>query len=82
MFERALEIQLKIKNDLGVAINFNNLGAVAEKQGNYKKAIEYYNKSNYYEKKNLQHSRPGNQLRIHRKYLSRDEAVRQGNRTL
>ncbi len=44
-FLKALEIEKKFQNRLGLAINYQNIGSIYERQGDYDKALEYYQKS-------------------------------------
>jgi len=52
-FLKALEIEKKYNNKLGLAINYHNIGSIYEKQGDFKSAFEFYKKSlNYNEQIN------------------------------
>ncbi len=47
-FKKALEIEKKYKNKLGLAINYQNIGGIYENKGNSEKALEYYKRSLIY----------------------------------
>ena len=42
---KALLIEKKMNNSLGMAINYQNIGSIYESQGNLDKALSFYNKS-------------------------------------
>ena len=44
-FEKALEIEKKFNNKVGLAINYQNLGMVVKQKGNMDEALKYFNKS-------------------------------------
>ncbi len=44
-FEKALEIEKKYNNKLGLAINYQNIGSIFEERDNYEMAMNYYKKS-------------------------------------
>ncbi len=44
-FLKALEIERKYQNLLGLAINYQNIGSIYERKGDYNKALAYYQKS-------------------------------------
>ena len=48
---KALMIYEKLKNDKGISETYNALGCVLGKQGNYKKALQYFNLANTIAKK-------------------------------
>ncbi len=50
-FLKALEIEKKYNNILGLAINYQNIGSIYERKGDYDKALDYYHKSLSYNKK-------------------------------
>ncbi len=47
-FRKALEIEKKYHNKLGMAINYQNIGSIYETEGNLEKALEYYQRSLIY----------------------------------
>ena len=49
-FLKALEIEKKYNNLLGLAINHQNIGSIYERKGDFEKALEYYSKSLEYNK--------------------------------
>jgi len=44
-FNKALGIEKKFNNKLGLAINYQNIGSIYENEGDLNKALEYYEKS-------------------------------------
>jgi len=44
-FTKALEIEKKFNNKLGLAINYQNIGSILKKQGKINEALEYFKKS-------------------------------------
>ena len=50
-FEKALKIEAQHNNRLGMAINYQNIGAILERQGDLEKALYYFQKSLDYNNK-------------------------------
>jgi len=50
-FEKALEIEKKYNNKLGLAINYQNIGSIFERKGDFVQALQYYQKSLEYNNK-------------------------------
>ncbi len=47
-FSKALEIEKKFNNKLGLAINYQNIGSILERKGDLEEALNYYRKSLWY----------------------------------